>query len=164
MKLAHSLLSLLAASGTFATVSTAQAAGASTTGQVEEARRDTDRLLSEADERAVLREIDNICGDTWCEGEFDYSFKKLDCRRSTRSCSFQFDYIYRIYEQGSGRVSMRLGFPTTCKFENILSGDELVDRSHGRTTYSDRLYNLVNDCINSNEPVFDILPGEARSK
>jgi hypothetical protein len=163
MKTARSLLFLLAAAGTFATVSTAQAAGANT-GQVEDTCPDTDRLLSEADERAVLREIDNICGDTWCEGEFDYSFNKLDCRRSTRSCSFQFDYIYRIYEPGSGKVSMRLGFPTTCKFENILSGDELVDRSHGRTTYSDRLYNLVNDCINSNEPVFDVVPGEARSK
>ena len=43
--------------------------------------------LSAAQARAVLRELDRICGDTWCEGDFDFAFEKVTCHFDRSSCT-----------------------------------------------------------------------------
>ena len=35
--------------------------------------------LSAEQQTIVLKAIDDDCGDTWCEGDFNYRFKRLSC-------------------------------------------------------------------------------------
>jgi hypothetical protein len=35
--------------------------------------------LTAAQERVVLRLVDDICGDTWCEGDHAFRFRSFDC-------------------------------------------------------------------------------------
>ena len=41
--------------------------------------------LSSAEERVVLGLIDDVCGDTWCEGDHAMRFRRFTCHR-TRGC------------------------------------------------------------------------------
>ena len=34
-----------------------------------------------------LKLIDDICGDTWCEGDYDFRFRYLYCSRDAESCT-----------------------------------------------------------------------------
>lgn len=40
-------------------------------------------------EAVVLDLIDDICGDTWCEGDFAFDFRRFSCSRETRSCTLR---------------------------------------------------------------------------
>jgi hypothetical protein len=113
--------------------------------------RATDRLLTRAQERAVLSAIDNVCGDTWCEGDFDFAFKKLDCKRSTRACTFDFEYIHRVYDEGADEPLAEFRIPSSCTFENIRTRGAVMTTVQGQIKYSDHLYELVTECINDNE-------------
>ena len=35
--------------------------------------------LTPVEEKGLLKSIDNICGDTWCEGDFNYNFVEVRC-------------------------------------------------------------------------------------
>jgi hypothetical protein len=38
----------------------------------------------------VLDLVDDICGDTWCEGEHDFRFRGVRCTERTASCNLFF--------------------------------------------------------------------------
>ena len=40
--------------------------------------------LSEEDAKAVLMDLNELCPDSWCEGEFDYKFTGLTCEKQTK--------------------------------------------------------------------------------
>lgn len=44
------------------------------------------RGLTGRQEATVLRLIDQICGDTWCEGDFRYDFRTFSCDAAHRTC------------------------------------------------------------------------------
>ena len=35
----------------------------------------------------VLTMLDDTCGDSWCEGDFDWQFQKLTCDFGKKSCT-----------------------------------------------------------------------------
>ena len=43
--------------------------------------------LTVQQERVVLDLIDDICGDTWCEGDYAFDFQKFSCEQG--SCSLR---------------------------------------------------------------------------
>jgi len=47
---------------------------------------DATRQVSARQERVVLGLIDDICGDTWCEGDFAFDFRRFSCDSHERSC------------------------------------------------------------------------------
>lgn len=44
------------------------------------------RGLTGAQERVVLRLVDDVCGDTWCEGDHLFDFRSFSCDPAARSC------------------------------------------------------------------------------
>ena len=42
--------------------------------------------LTPRQEAVVLDLIDDICGDTWCEGDFAFDFRRFECSPEKRSC------------------------------------------------------------------------------
>src|SRR4051812_11782524 len=47
----------------------------------------TPNALSAAQAKTVLRLIDDICGDTWCDGDYDFGFRRLSCNSALHTCT-----------------------------------------------------------------------------
>ena len=47
-------------------------------------------LLSAHQAKIVVSEIDSICGDTWCEGDFGYTFDNFNCNTKSGICTLKF--------------------------------------------------------------------------
>lgn len=43
--------------------------------------------LTAAQARQVLELLDSTCGDTWCEGDFNWQFKKIVCTFGQKRCT-----------------------------------------------------------------------------
>jgi hypothetical protein len=43
--------------------------------------------LTAAQAKNVLEALNNICGDTWCEGDYTWDFKKIVCTFGLRRCT-----------------------------------------------------------------------------
>ncbi len=54
----------------------------------EKAQPEPGRAPSDEDLKGRLADLNDLCGDTWCEGEYDYKFTKLVCEG--KSCDLSF--------------------------------------------------------------------------
>jgi len=59
--------------------------------------------LSSRQERIVLRLVDDRCGDTWCEGDYAFDFRRFSCDATQRACSL----TLRIARLGDGPLRYR---------------------------------------------------------
>jgi len=55
-------------------------------------------FLSEEEEKSVARNINNICGDTFCEGEFDWQVHSVNCNAISGTCDIRFD-VQSYYDE-----------------------------------------------------------------
>ncbi len=55
-----------------------------------------DQLFSPEENARVLNAIDNICGDIWCEGYYEYKFLDLACDKNSHQCDLSFKFIESI--------------------------------------------------------------------
>ncbi len=106
--------------------------------------------LSATQAQALLTEIDNICGDTWCEGDFNFSFNSLVCDFTKGECTLDYEFI-DYYFDANWDITGEVRTPASCTFE----ANSLEHISENRTwglSYSDYLYETVTDCIWDAEP------------
>ena len=47
----------------------------------------TNNALTAKEAKTALRLIDDICGDTWCDGDYDFGFRRLVCNRAAKTCT-----------------------------------------------------------------------------
>jgi len=68
--------------------------------------------VTTAQERVVLELIDDICGDTWCEGEHAFRFSRFDCH-PRRGCVLRAQIASWTYDplRWQERSARLLGFP-----------------------------------------------------
>ena len=57
------------------------------------ARQAASALLTKAEQRAVLRAIDDHCADSWCEGDYEFEFRSFSCAPGAggAACELKFD-------------------------------------------------------------------------
>ena len=104
-------------------------------------------LTSRQENEAVMR-IDNICGDTWCGGDFDFSFETLNCDFKTQKCEFDFELIYYVWEGDSDEPTSELRTSYQCTLHEIPSYEYMVD---GKWNLSWVFYEKVTDCVSEGE-------------
>jgi len=103
--------------------------------------------LTKQQASTVLRLVDNACGDSWCEGNHNYHFDRIEC---TRPCGKQ---------PGTCRLSFRL-FPydsdlqtgptyaRTCKSNGFTGFASLVDTAaDGSQSLAWPYYDALSACI-----------------
>lgn len=105
--------------------------------------KDSNQLFTKKQNEQVLREIDNICGDTWCEGEYNFEFINFSCKKSTLSCELDFKFV-KIDERDNNIYSQI----QSCEFENITKFTQLIDASGDLTEV---FYHNVSSCIHELE-------------
>jgi hypothetical protein len=106
--------------------------------------------LSPSQEQTVLKLIDDICGDTWCEGDNNFAFERLTCRAGTPAspdggtCTLALRIIPREDDPPS--------YSRACTTPGFYGFDSLVETAQGgyqslRWDY----YLALSDCINALE-------------
>ncbi len=51
-----------------------------------------EELFSPEQNNQIVKAIDYICGDIWCEGYYDYKFIGLSCDKSGQDCDLSFQF------------------------------------------------------------------------
>jgi hypothetical protein len=103
----------------------------------------TANALTHAESRAALQLIDNICGDTWCEGDYDFAFRRLTCSQETGSCHLLFQIFPR-----EGVPAERAMYWRSCRTAGFTGFDSLVDTAPGgATSLRDDYYGALTTCI-----------------
>jgi len=106
-------------------------------------------FLTENQKNVILKEIDNICGDTWCEGDYDYSFNTFSCDDITNKCVMEFDVIASADEEYNEEGVI---YPTRCTINEMSSYDQMIKTSSsGMTRLVDEFYTKVSDCVDEGE-------------
>ena len=95
----------------------------------------------------ALELIDNICGDTWCEGDFNFEFSQfeLDTIKAEAKVSFKL-----ISDWGEGLKF----FETDCTVKNISSMNDVISSYRGRPELNNHFYEELSLCISDKEEIF----------
>ena len=94
----------------------------------------------------LIFSIDNICGDTWCEGDYDFKFNQFACNKKSSECELTFQFIERSDDK---TVKEDLySEKQVCHFDNIKSFDQLMD---GEFSLNQDFYDQVSNCISERE-------------
>lgn len=103
--------------------------------------------LTAAQEKLVLQLIDDICGDSWCEGDHDYFFAKMRCSFSAKTCTITMKIIDPAYDGAAERDFWR-----SCKMKDVDAFTSMVDTApNGYQSLNDSFYDKVNGCIDKLE-------------
>ncbi len=101
--------------------------------------------LTTEEEKTLLKGIDSLCADSWCEGTFDFKFHTFKCSLKKQKCLFGFRYI-SMYRVGYGVVEGFFEF--ACVIKKVDSLKKLFG-SEETFLISPFLYSTVDDCINT---------------
>jgi hypothetical protein len=102
--------------------------------------------LSRSESRTVLQLIDNICGDTWCEGDHNFSFDKIECRRgcSTRPGSCKLTFRLHSYDT---TIEAGPTFTRACRTPGFTGFDSLVHTIGEYQSLQPSYYDALTECI-----------------
>jgi hypothetical protein len=99
--------------------------------------------LSVAQARTTLRLIDNICGDTWCDGDYDFGFRRLTCSKAAHTCTLTLQAFPVEGVPGSQRSYWR-----SCKTPGFTNFASLVSTApNGYQSLNDDYYDALSECI-----------------
>ena len=102
--------------------------------------------LREYEEWILLKGLDSLCADTWCEGSFDFHFFGFKCSFKEESVCLM---SYRSWDQTLG-YTIQKPFSFICVIRAMdrkrLFGDQEAD-----FWISDDLYSAVSECIREGE-------------
>lgn len=99
--------------------------------------------LSDEQERTALELLDDICGDTWCEGSYDWRFEDLTCDFAAGNCTLAL--LAREYSEPP------VIEPLVCSLEDLHGYDELVEDTGSDPSLVWSFYEKVGACIDSFE-------------
>jgi hypothetical protein len=98
--------------------------------------------LTHAEVKTVLKLIDGVCGDTWCEGDNDFRFRHLFCESTSGTCALMFQTAAR---DGASPPRWRW---QTCRTTGFTGLDSLVDTAPGGyPSLKDSYYEALTACI-----------------
>ena len=104
----------------------------------------------------ALELIDNICGDSWCEGDFNFEFLHFELNTKTSTATVGLVLINEWY-QGLRRLK------ATCKIKNINSMDQVIQYYRGRPELTNNFYEELGLCISDKEEKFREILGDSKT-
>jgi hypothetical protein len=99
--------------------------------------------LTRAQVQTVLKLIDDICGDTWCEGDNDFRFRYLLCEADAGACTLLLQTAAR-----DGATSSPSWRWHVCRTPGFVGFDSLVNTTSGGYQWlTDSYYEALSTCI-----------------
>jgi hypothetical protein len=107
--------------------------------------------LSPTQEQAALKLIDDICGDTWCEGDNNFAFQRLTCTEPHRlnpgTCTLKLRIIPR-----DAMPASRPFYNRSCTTAQFAGFDSLVATAqNGYQSLQPEFYDALSECISNLE-------------
>ena len=103
--------------------------------------------MSPAQEKIALKLIDDICGDTWCEGDYNFDFRALSCDSRRMTCTLRFQmFPWDTVASGSSAYSR------SCETTGFSGFDSLVATApNGYQSLVPSFYDALTTCIGNLE-------------
>lgn len=99
--------------------------------------------LTPREAATVLRLIDDRCGDTWCEGDYNFAFRRVTCSERSGSCTLTLQVFPREGVPASRKMYWR-----SCKSAGFTGYDSLVlSLDSGYSTLQEGYYAALTECI-----------------
>jgi hypothetical protein len=99
--------------------------------------------LSAAQANTALGLIDAICGDTWCDGDYDFGFRRLTCSKAAKTCTLTVQVFPREGVTSSARSYWR-----SCKTADFSGFDSLVSTGpSGYQSLNNDYYDALTECL-----------------
>ena len=114
-----------------------------------------ENALTVAQAKTTLRLIDDICGDTWCDGDYDFGFRRLACSKAAHTCTLTLQAF-----PVDGPHSSPQSYWRSCKTPGFTGFASLVTTLNGFQSLNDDYYDLLSECISRVE---SSLAAKARS-
>lgn len=118
-------------------------------------------IVSPREERNILDSISLLCGDTWCEGDFGFEFRSLNCsNKNDFLCHLDFVMIssYSLSElpvqKSRVKPVVHERHSVSCEISNIQSIDQIVENKRTWEINQD-FYEKLSLCIQELEKLFN---------
>jgi len=114
-------------------------------------------VLSLEEKKLVLSEIDNVCADIWCEGEFVFSFNDLLCNSDSGECAFSFEFIYYAWSDPNipeQEPDVVIKLPVECSMSGFCKKSDIyVPLNKGGNTHielTSGFVDAISKCVDDN--------------
>lgn len=102
--------------------------------------------LSPLQEATALKLVDDICGDTWCEGDHNFRFDRLDCRSGCGGQPGTCKLTFRIFSYDTD-VETGPTYARSCKTSGFTGFDSLVETQGNHQALNWDYYEALTECI-----------------
>jgi hypothetical protein len=106
----------------------------------------TQRGLSKQEEAVVLKAIDDICGDTWCEGDHNFSFDRLECVKGSAAHTGHCQLKFRVFSHDTD-VEAGPTYTRFCRTPGFTGFDSLVETFGDYHSLQPAYYDALTECI-----------------
>lgn len=104
----------------------------------------TKNALTQKQQKTTLKLVDDICGDSWCEGDYNFGFRLISCAKSAHTCTLTLQIFPREGAPGSEKKS----YWRSCKTSGFTSFASLVTTaSNGYQSLNDDYYDALTECV-----------------
>lgn len=103
--------------------------------------------LSTAQEQTTLQLIDNICGDTWCEGDHNFRFDRLKCKPACGHTEGRCTLTFRMFSHESD-LETGPTWTRSCTTAGFTGFASLVETSpNGYQSLNWDYYEALSECV-----------------
>jgi hypothetical protein len=103
--------------------------------------------LTTTQQKQALFQLNHICGDTWCDGDWSFDFKKIVCKLDLGTCT------WTALIQPSVPVAKPVPvYWRSCKVSGLRSFSDLVTSTNGYQSLNQSYYDASTDCVFKIEP------------
>jgi len=95
--------------------------------------------------KLVVDALNDVCGDTWCEGDYSWDFSKIVCDFTKKTCTF----TVKITDPGTDdsakddKVYWR-----SCKVSKVGAFTSMIDTAqNGYQSLNETFYDKINACV-----------------
>ncbi len=99
-------------------------------------------FLKKAQKDIILKEIDSICADTWCAGDYNFNFKSIQCDDTKAIC--QVNYEMFIWEQDEAKLSLN------CLIRPVKKFSDMVKKAGAYYSIQEKFYDKMTTCLEIN--------------
>jgi len=110
-------------------------------------------VLDKAEQKTVLTAINNICGDTWCEGDYNFDFQSFACFANAdgTNCELNFVIIDTEYvkmpKNSRSEARVKRMFPVSCEVGPFTKKSDFFTQRGQYTDVAQPLLDTLNECI-----------------
>jgi hypothetical protein len=104
--------------------------------------------LTAKQQKAVLTQLNNICGDTWCDGDWEWNFKAITCKLDLGTCTWT-----ALITPSVPVAKPVPAYWRSCKVSGVHKFADLVTTAaNGYQSLNQTYYDASTDCVFKIEP------------